>query len=546
LVEKEITLELKHLEIIALICFLSFVFFLELQLTLSSPISFGDEGYHTRMAQWIAQEKEIPVWNPFEGDNVYREGFTRPFLWNSLEASFFYVFGFNDTIVKILTPFIGSVFLGLAVFVVFRRIYNENIALFASIFAVAIPSIITYSIFFYDEILLVIYFLLSVSCLIFAVQTENKKYWIMTGVFAALAILTKRPGYFLIPIFGITFLYELLTQKNFLKIIKRYLILLLPLLLITSTFFLRNLVYYKTPLCGVPFSWFFKSTCGIDTGKTSTYSFAGRTDLSGTESSVFNVGIMSYLNFAYGFTYNGIYLLIFAFLGGLLLLATRRNIPNLIMIFSIITFLLLFLFPSITTRAEDTARYLLAWAPLIALIAGIYFSEIYDFIKKYLKSFAVIIFVVILILSFIEVQTKLVGLKPVKAFSTYFFDACNWVKQHPDKVPENSIITTVWTHRTAYNCQRDVTGGDPDFVVSGNASLALSTMKERGITHVFIQKFSISTQNLSENYPWQYVQMLENNPKIFEKIFENGEPDLTKCSSGNCDGTIIYKVNYTA
>ena len=546
MIEKEITLELKHLETVALIGFLCFAFFLELQLTVNSPIAFGDEGFHTRMAQWIAQKKEIPVWNPFEGDNVFREGFTRPFLWNSLEASFFYVFGFNDTIAKILTPFIGSVFLGLAVFVVFRRMYNEKVALLSSIFAVAIPSIITYSIFFYDEILLVIYFLLSISCLIFAVQTENKKYWIMTGVFAALAILTKRPGYFLIPIFGLAFLYELLKQKNFLKIIKRYLILLLPLLLITSTFFVRNLVYYKTPVCGVPFSWFFKSTCAIDTGKTSTYSFAGRTNLSGTESSVFNVGIMSYLNFAYGFTYNGVYLLIFGFLGGLLLLATRRNTTNLIIIFSMIVFLLLFLFPDITNRAEDTSRYLLTWSPLIALIAGIYFSEMHDFIKKYLKSFAVIIFVVILVLSFMEVQTKLVGLKPVKAFSAYFFDACNWVKQHPDKVPENSIITTVWTHRTAYNCQRDVTGGDPDFVVSGNVSLALSTMKERGITHVFIQKFSISTQNLSENYPWQYVQMLENNPKIFEKIFENGEPDLTKCSSGNCDGTIIYKVNYTA
>jgi len=537
-------IELKNLEIIVLIGFLCLAFYLETQLTMSSPIAFGDEGFHTRMAQWIAQKTEIPTWVPFEGDNTYKDGFSRPFLWNALEASFFYIFGFNDAIVKILTPFIGSIVLGLAVFTVVKRLYNEKAAFVASILVVALPSMITYSVLFYVEVLFALYFFLAISCLIFATQTENRKYWIMAGIFTALAILTKRTGYFLIPIFGLTFLYELWKHKNFLKIAKKYLVFLLPLILITGAFFIRNLVYYKIPSCEVIFFSIFKNNqCTVDTAKKSVYSFEGRTEQEGTESSVYGMGLMNYLNFAYGFSYGSVYLLIFGFLGGLFVVLTKRDILSFIIIFSLMNLLLLFLYT--TNRAEDTARYALPWAPFITMIAGVYFSDIYDLMKKYIKIFAVMIFIFIFILSFIEVQTKLVALKPVKAFSTYFFDACDWVKQHSDKVPENSIMSTVWTHRAAYNCQRNVVGGNPDFVVSGNVSLALSTLKEHGITHLFVQKFSISNQNLSEKYPVQYIQMLENNPTVFEKIFENGEPDLSKCLTTGCDGTIIYKVNYT-
>lgn len=541
--EKEITIELKHLEAIALIGFLSAAFFLELQLSMNSPIAFGDEGFHTRMAQWIAQEKEIPVWFPFQGDNTHREGFSRPPLWNILEASFFYIFGFNDVIVKILTPFIGSTVLGLTVFTVVRRLYKEEVAFIASILVVAMPSIVTYSVLFYVDILFTLYFFLSVSCLIFAIQTEKKKYWILAGVFAALALLTKKPGYFLFPIFGLAFLYEFWKQKDLLKLMKKYLISIMFFALISSTFFIRNQVYYKTPTCEL-LLFGFKNNCVIDTARKPIYEFEGKTEQEGTEANVYTIGLTNYLNFAYGFTYGNIYLLIFGFLGGLFILLTKRNLVNLIMIFSMISFLLLFYY--VTGRAEDTSRYTLAWAPFIALIAGVYFSEIYDFVKKYLKQFAIVVFVLILVLSFVEVQTKLVGLKPVKAFSNYFFEACDWVKQNPDKVPENSLISTVWVARTAYNCQRNVGGGSADVTLSGNVSLALSVLKEQGVTHLFIQKFSISNQNLSEKYPWQYIQMLENNPKVFEKIYENGESDLNKCLTTGCDGTIIYRINYSA
>lgn len=57
----EITFEIRKPEALLLVAFLAVIFILEAQLTLTTPISFGDEGYHTSMARWIAQNMEYPV-----------------------------------------------------------------------------------------------------------------------------------------------------------------------------------------------------------------------------------------------------------------------------------------------------------------------------------------------------------------------------------------------------------------------------------------------------------------------------------------------------
>ncbi len=72
----------------------------------------------------------------------------------------------------------------------------------------------------------------------------------------------------------------------------------------------------------------------------------------------------------------------------------------------------------------------------------------------------------------------------------------------------------------------------------------LSTAEKLGITHIFVQKFSLSSQALSEKYPINYVQLLEDNPAQFKKVFENG-PSLSQCvQQGACDGNIIYEIIY--
>ncbi len=57
--EKEITIEIKHIEIIALLAILAVFFVFELQLTLSRPIVFGDEGHHARLSHGLLRKKNI-------------------------------------------------------------------------------------------------------------------------------------------------------------------------------------------------------------------------------------------------------------------------------------------------------------------------------------------------------------------------------------------------------------------------------------------------------------------------------------------------------
>jgi len=222
--EKGITLEIRAPEILILLLFLTFVFALELRVTLNTPISFGDEGFHTRMAQWIGENREYPVWRPFEGSDIDRVAFERPPLWNILEGGIIFLVGYHEFIIKSLTPFI-AVLTGLALFILAKRLYNEKVAFIASAIFVTIPSFVTYSVLFYTDILFTFYFMMFFLTFLMYMKDRSKKYWLLSAAFGGLAFLTKLPGVVVILFVGFMFVYELL--KNFktgnrLEIIKSY------------------------------------------------------------------------------------------------------------------------------------------------------------------------------------------------------------------------------------------------------------------------------------------------------------------------------------
>ena len=77
------------------------------------------------------------------------------------------------------------------------------------------------------------------------------------------------------------------------------------------------------------------------------------------------------------------------------------------------------------------------------------------------------------------------------------------------------------------------------------APTVLDGLKSAGMSYVFIQKFSLSDIPYQASIPVSFVQFLENNPDTFENIFENG-PELEDCiAQGGCDGTIVYRINYS-
>jgi len=568
--EKEITIEIKNPEIIILLALL-FILFIgfppfydilykippnfvlitgELQTDLFSPIAFGDEGYHARLGQYIAEKKDYPKWVPFfSRQSDYKVGLSDLPLWWLTQGGFYLLFGLNDSIVKILVPLTASILTGLVIFIFVKRIYNKEIGLIASIIAVTAPSLVTYSVLAYKDTLFVFYFSLFLLTLILSIKKSEKKYLFLSSIFALLSLLTKTPGFVIFPIILLAFLYEFFVSKNFLKTIKKYFIFIFIFILIFGPFSIRNLILFHTPYCNLPFNlpFFDSSGCSVTSSYKDHYEFAGLAEQVGTEVDIFKMGLINYLDFAYGI----IWFIPLTFFCGSFIFLRRREKNDLLVLFSIIAFLPIS-YLVITGRAENTARYLLGLIPLISIISANYLYSVYDFIKKYLKQLAIILFVFIVVLTFMNSNQKLYAARHYdsgsgayigyKIFSPDLIEACDWVKKN---LNEDILIgDIVWGSATTYNCQRDVGGGGADVRLSNNLTLVLSVLKMQGVTHLFIPKFSISwnDQKLGEKYPISYVEFLESNPDHFKKIYENG-PTLQQCRQmGGCDGTIIYQV----
>jgi 4-amino-4-deoxy-L-arabinose transferase-like glycosyltransferase len=565
-VEKEITIEIKKPEIVVLLIFLSIVLILELRLTFTSPIVFGDEGYHTRISQYIAQNVDYIQWVlPVEGTKISAAGFHRLPLWHLLQASFYFIFGFHDIIVKFLTPLVGVILIGIVTFLLGKELKSKEVGLFAAIIVVSIHSFITYSVLFYTDILLTFSLVLFLLTFVKAIKTEKKINWILAGAIAGLTFLTDRAGLIVLPFILLSFLYQLYRKKQFPQLLKNYIFLLIPCLVLISAYFIRNTVLFNNPFCQMPeylISWekFFKnSKCSIDLNYKSNYNFEGSSTGVGTEMEIFKMGIINYILFAYGstsfisplFAYGLI--VIFAFICGLFTVYQERVHNDVYLILITATFLLIF-YVSLGGRAEDAARNTVGLVPFVVIIAAVYFEKLYSLLKKYKIILAIIFSVFIISFSLWSLFTKLESLKSVKNFSPYFFEACNFIKENTS---ENALLMTVWDHGTIYNCQRMATSfgymsDSPDIAISGNLTLVLERLKANGITHIFIQKFSISKRFLTARYPKSFIDFMDKYHEHFKKIYENG-PSISSCETQNgytqdedlvCDGTIVYEIKY--
>lgn len=543
--EREITIELKNPEIIVLVVILTLFFWVELQVAWKSPIVFGDEGFHVRIAQEIAKYTDYPMWLRFRSTNVSEIGFVRPPMWNMLMAGFFFIFGFGEAVPKILTPFIASVLIGVATYVLVKRLYGKMTALFSSIIAISIPSLVTYSVLFYTDSLFVLYFTLFTLTFIVANVENKKKYWLLSGVFGAFSFLTKTPGYLTLFFIGLVFLYRLSLLfkkaergKAFISLFKRYVTFAVPFLIIVCSFFVRSYAKYNVIDCNMPVLNLDKSDCDINEYEEKIEDTRERLG-GGTEENPIRMGIINYSTFAYG----NLWFVPFSFLCGAYILAKKRNRKNVLLLLSVLVcgIFLAYNISIPTARAEDINRYLLGWVPIIAIISGIFFGKIYEFIRSSHKYLPLAVIVIAIVLSYISITAKVGGMVTVKSFSPAFFEACDWAK---DNLSEEDLLMTVWVHHTAYNCQTRVTGTVIDIALNTDPDEMVNVAKEFGITHIFIQKFSITQEPTRERYHLDFVNILEDNPDKFVKVFENG-PDVQQCvQAGGCDGSIIYEVKY--
>jgi len=552
--EKEITLEVRRPELIVLVCLLALVFVLQVALTLSSPIAFGDEGYHTRISQYIAQNQEYPAWNPVEGTKLVKFDFSRPPLWNFLQGSFYLLFGFSEVLTKILTPFIAVIMTGVAVFFIGKNLANKTVGFLAAIIAVTLPSFVTYSVLFTTDAFLVFNIAMFILTFMMAIEHEKKKYLLLSGIFAGLAFLTKTSALVVFPIILLGFLYDVYRKKNFMVQFKKYLLIAIPLLLIFAAYSIRNYANYGAASCNIPFL-----NRGSECLKTFDYA-SGKTfsSPSGTEGStadVLKMGFTNYLTFAYG----NVWFAMFAFVCGIFILGYKKHSKDVVILLMLLSFIPVMYLGS-GGRSEDAARYMLGLTPLIALAAAVYFESLYEFIKKYYKMLGMVVIIFVVFFALLNAKCflptdscrglgvgyKLDIMQSVKQFSPEFFKAATFIRHN---TTADALIMTVWDHQTVYNAQRNAICFDclpdaGDIVLSNNLALSLSRLKAEGITHIFIQKFSLQKEDQITKYPLSFVKFMNDNPKNFVNLYETG-PDADTCiSQGGCDGAIIYEVKY--
>ena len=532
--EEKIVLELRNAPLIALLVILSVFFFMELQVAFNTPISFGDEGLHTRMSQYMAEEKEYPVWVPIVGsDKADKTSYSRPPLWHLLEGGFFLVFGFNEFIARFLVPFIAFI-TGIAAFILTKRLYGETIAFISTILLVTMPSFVLYSVLFYVDALVTLFFVFAVLLFVLSMRTGSLRYLVLSAVFTVFALLTKTTSIGLFFFFPLVFVYEMITKLDKKQILAKYGIFAVVILVFYTPFILRSIAHYGT-VCNIPYIELVSDTsgCTYPNKIEQTTKYSARTAEVGSEASIFGMGLLNYFDFAYG----NIWLVLFGLIGGIVISIVKKDETTIVLLLMLVSIVPIF-YNSIP-RAEDAARYMLGWSPFIAILAAIYFSKIYNFLKNYQRHLSVVIIIFVIVLGYQNFHSKLTTMQQVKQFSPLFFEACDWIK---DNLQKDVLISTVWVYRAVYNCQRTTMGNPPDIFLSKDVEKVKLTAQAYGITHLFIQKFSLTDQAFAEGYKIDSVQFFADNPEVFKKVYENG-PSLQECiSAGGCDGNILYEL----
>ena len=550
-------------KIIHFLLFLGFIFptlYLVSITVFNYPIVFGDEGYHMSIVRYIAEKKEIPIYlKDLFGTDLSFSGFAyNPFF--HFLFGFFYSIG-KEFACKLLLVFIFFL-CSFSLFVLTYKVLNFEAALISSITFSNLQAVILYSTTFYVDMLMNFFFIVSFFFFILSLRENNKKYLIYSAVSAALAVFTKYYALFYSIFLFIYSIYFLIKREKE-KFLSSFFIFISSFFLV-AMFAIRNVILFNSPCIpigvqaieNIVSSVFKNQKCSVSEYQ-SQYQFAGRTEKVSSEQDVVSFGILNFLRFFLWGNENLDYLFIFLFFLGIILLI-KEDITIPIFLFSVFLVLLIqtlqgnLLTTGFFYRAEDTARQLLLLTPIFSFVVSYPISK-FEKLKKYLKdnyqiAFFTISLIFLIVLFKLSSSQKIEIMKSVKSFSSYFFDACDWVKEN---LPKNSTLMSLWGYRVAYNCERRV-GGDSDLRLSNNATFIKEVAEKLGIKYFFIEKFSIDPLNrkFSEMYDLEWVELINKN---FEKVFENGIP-IDTCISrlekfkqygigrSDCDGVVIYKI----
>lgn len=541
--DNKVSLELRNPVFLIFLIIALAILIIELSVALNRPIAFGDGAYHAYISKYIGSNLIFPKVLPgFNSYYIYS-----PLLHLLLGA--FYMMPFGEILAKAFIPV--TVFItGLAIFVTVSKMFSRRAAIIASTIAITVPVIVTYSVLIYTDILMTLFFVLSVMFTLIADRDNRKKYWILAVIFAGLSFLSKGIGIISFGFIAVVLIYKLIKKEFQLKeFIKLGAIAAFVAFVVVAGWLIRNFIFYHTIDCNLPIM---KGNCTKEVVKEyGPDTFAGYVTPGGSNYGVLEFGLKNFLLFMYGDNNSGSFLVwiipLVIISGVIYILVKMEKISylSLALIFLVVLPVLIIAYNSQTVvRTEDAARYLILSAFVLSLIAGVFIDKLLDLFKKYGKYIIPVVIGILIVVSLINFKDKLGVMSSVTQFSPDFFEACNFIKTNTET---NAKFLSLWGAPTAYNCERTSEWDSnqlPDIVLSQNITSVINGLKVQNISYIFIQKFAMSQTPYQASIPISFVQFLENNPKYFENVFENG-PKLKDCiSAGGCDGTIVYKVQY--
>lgn len=216
--------------VIVIVALLRFFF------ALTNTVS-GDACWHLSSAKFIAVHNKIP----FSEGIGREEPFWPPPFFHFAAALFYKILGLfsvniADMGIKLVSPVAGTLIVVIT-YLIMRRFFDEKVAFYSMIFLNFVPLFLDYSILSYVDSTAALFSILSVYLIL------NKRF-ILSYISLGIALLSKYNAVFMFPML-VYLTYKLSSNRR--QFYSRILLLVFVPLLISSFWFIRNLILLGNP-----------------------------------------------------------------------------------------------------------------------------------------------------------------------------------------------------------------------------------------------------------------------------------------------------------
>jgi hypothetical protein len=203
--------------------------------------------YHAVMPVIMYENHAIPV---IAGPSIGIEMSANfPPLFSALGAFYYVQIGLiEDFYLRAIPPVMGILTL-LATYKIGEFLAGKKYGIIAALFLAITPLFFRYSMYATSYSTLTFFGTISVLFLFLAIIKEDKRYWIMCGIFYGFALLTSYLAMYLAPFLVIALIYYFMKERAHFKVsMKNALLLVLSALVIGGVWYLRNWVLVGNPV----------------------------------------------------------------------------------------------------------------------------------------------------------------------------------------------------------------------------------------------------------------------------------------------------------